>query len=203
MAEMNHEDLICEFEKLLLSVQRDGIERLVEYLRSSDFYRAPASTRYHSCHEGGLLEHTMKVYQCLINKVSNPIWGEIIKNTSRDTLIIIALLHDLCKTNFYVPERKSRKTGRQLPNGKPEWEDYMGYSIDDKLPFGHGEKSVYMASGFIRLTREEALCLRWHMGFSEGKENMNSLSAAIKLFPLILALNEADTEATYLLEKEE
>lgn len=203
MAELNREDLICEFEKLLLSVQRDGIDKLVEYLRKTDFYSAPASTRYHSCHEGGLLEHTMNVYYCLINKVSNPVWREIIEKTSRDTLIIVSLLHDLCKTNFYIPEKKSRKTGRLLPNGKPEWEDYMGYSIEDKLPFGHGEKSVYIASGFIRLTREEAFAIRWHMGYSEAKENFNTLSAAIKQFPIILALNEADTEATYLMEKEE
>lgn len=208
MAELNNKEMIEKFEQLLTSVKRDGIDKLLAYIRKSDFYRAPASTRFHSCHEGGLLEHTLNVYECLKNKLDNPTWKPILGDVDNETLIIVALLHDLCKSNFYVVEMKNKKvyseTGKKIDsNGRYDWQSVPGYTIDDTLPYGHGEKSVYIASGFIRLSREEAMVIRWHMAFSEPKENFNSLSAAITKFPLILALNEADLEATYLMEEEE
>lgn len=208
MAELNNKELIEKFEQLLTSVKRNGIDKLLAYIRKSDFYRAPASTRFHSCHEGGLLEHTLNVYECLKNKLDNPTWKPILGDVDNETLIIVSLLHDLCKSNFYVIEMKNKKvyseTGKKIDsNGRYDWQSVPGYTIDDTLPYGHGEKSVYIASGFIRLSREEAMVIRWHMAFSEPKENYNTLSAAINKFPLILALNEADLEATYLMEEEE
>lgn len=206
MAELN--ELISEFERLLTSVNRDGIDKLLAYIRKSDFYRAPASTRFHSCHEGGLLEHTLNVYHCLVAKKNNPTWKPILEDIGDESLILVALLHDLCKTNFYVVEPKNKKVysenGKKYDsNGRYDWVTVPGYTIDDKLAYGHGEGSVYIASSFIKLTRTESLATRWHMAFSGPKEEYNTLSTAIRKYPLILALNEADLEATYLMEEEE
>lgn len=195
--------MIKKFEELLLSTKREGVEALLEFIRKSDFYTAPASTRFHSCHEGGLLEHSLNVYKCLKEKENNPMWAEVYKDIPEESLIICALLHDLCKTYFYVPTKKSRKTGKILSNGKPEWEDYIGYEIDDRVPYGHGEKSVMMIEEYIKLTPVERYSIRWHMGWSEPKENYNALGKSMAKYPLVLALHEADQEATYLLEKEE
>lgn len=194
--------MIKQFEELLLSTNREGVEALLEFIRKSDFYTAPASTRFHSCHEGGLLEHSLNVYKCLKEKENNRIWAETFKDIPGESLIICALLHDLCKTYFYVPAKKSRKTGRTLPNGKPEWEDYIGYEIDDKMPLGHGEKSVMIASKYIELTNDELYAIRFHMGWSEPKEVYNAVGKAMAKHKLVLALHEADQEATYLLEEE-
>ena len=194
--------MIKQFEELLLSTKREGVEALLEFIRKSDFYTAPASTRFHSCHEGGLLEHSLNVYKCLKEKENNTMWAEVYKEIPEESLIICALLHDLCKTYFYVPTKKSRKTGRTLSNGKPEWEDYMGYEIDDKIPLGHGEKSVMIASKYIELTNDELYAIRFHMGWSEPKEVYNAVGKAMAKHKLVLALHEADQEATYLLEEE-
>ena len=101
--------MIEQFENLLLSTKRGGIENLIEFIRKSDFYKAPASTRFHSCHEGGLLEHTLNVYKCLKNKENNTIWKDIFKDIPEESLIISALLHDLCKTHFYVVDYRNKK----------------------------------------------------------------------------------------------
>lgn len=199
--------LIEEFEALLRSTRRDGIESLIDYIRRSDFYTAPASTRFHSCHEGGLLEHSMNVYRCLKNKADLAIWKEYIKGIG-DSLIITGLLHDLCKTNYYVVEMKNKKVysdhGKKSDsNGRFDWEAVPGYTVEDKFPYGHGEKSVMMVEQFIRLKPVERYMIRWHMGFTEPKELWNTLGDAIKKYPAILALHEADLESTYLLEEEE
>lgn len=199
---------IERFENLLSAVRRDGIERLLEYIRKSDFYTAPASTRYHSCHEGGLLEHSLNVLDCLLYKTNNIVWENIFKGLERDSLIIVSLLHDLCKTNFYGTELKNKKVysenGTKRDNkGRYDWESVPSYTIDDKIPYGHGEKSVMMIEEFIKLKPVEKYAIRWHMGFTEPKENWNTLSLAIRKYPLILAVHQADLEATYLLEKEE
>lgn len=188
---------IEEFESLLLSTKREGIEALLEFIRKSDFYTAPASTRFHSCHEGGLLEHSLNVYKCLKEKENNMIWAETFKGIPEESLIICALLHDLCKTYFYTVDyrnKKNEETG--------VWEKVPFYTIDDKVPYGHGEKSVMMIEEYIKLTPVERYSIRWHMGWSEPKENYNALGKAMGKYPLVLALHEADQEATYLLEEE-
>lgn len=208
MAELNNKELIEKFEQLLTSVKRDGIDKLLAYIRKSDFYRAPASTRFHSCHDGGLLEHSLNVYECLKSKIQNPTWVDIFKDIEDESLILIALLHDICKSYMYTPEFKNKKvysdTGtKRDEGGRFDWQAVKGYSIDDKIPYGHGEKSVMMIEEFIKLKPVERYAVRWHMGFTEPKEYWNTLTAAIKKYPIILAVHEADVEATYLLEKEE
>lgn len=197
---------IQRFEQLLMATNRAGIENLLEFIRKSDFYTAPASTKYHMSCEGGLLQHSLNVYDALVSKVNNnPTWK---LNFNPASLAIAALLHDLCKTYFYVSEVKNRKVykenGSKLDsNGRYDWESYMGYTIEDQFPYGHGEKSAMMAEQFIKLTAEERYAIRWHMGFSEPRENYNYLGETYEKYPLALALSEADLEATYLMEKEE
>ena len=199
---------IERFESLLLSCGRDGMDKLIEFIRKSDFYTAPASTRFHNCHEGGLLEHSLNVYDCLCSKKESGIWQSILDQISNESMIIIALLHDLCKTYTYEIEYKNKKVysdhGKKSDsNGRFDWETVPGYTVNDRFPYGHGEKSVMMIEQFIKLVPFERYAVRWHMGFTEPKENWNTLSSAIRLYPLILAIHEADLEATYLLEKEE
>ena len=177
-----------EFISLLRSTNREGIEEVIQFLEKSDFYKAPASTRFHGSFEGGLLEHSMKVYEILKHKVKNSVLD---LNVSDDTLIIIALLHDICKVNFYKVDYRNAK------NERGEWEKVPYYTVDDTIPYGHGEKSVMMITEYMKLTVEEKYCIRWHMGFTEPKEAYNTLGQAFKKFPLALILHEEDLEATY------
>ena len=207
---------IKRFEELLLSTEREGMDKLLDFIRKSDFYTAPASTRFHSCHEGGLLEHSLNVYDCLAAKRQNPIWKDVLANIPESSFIITALLHDLCKTYFYTVEMKNQKTYdvekvqaanpkeiKRDNNGMFIWETVPKYAIDDKVPYGHGEKSVMMIEEYIKLKPYERYSVRWHMGWSEPKESYNALGKAFSKYPLAIAVHEADQEATYLLEKEE
>lgn len=180
-----------EFINLLRSTKREGIEDVIQFLEKSDFYKAPASTRFHGSFEGGLLAHSMKVYEILKNNVKNAV---VDLNVSDDTLIIIALLHDICKVNFYKTDYRNAK------NERGEWEKVPYYTVDDTIPYGHGEKSVMMLTEYMKLTVEEKYCIRWHMGFTEPKEVYNTLGQALKKYPLALFLHEADLEATYLFD---
>ncbi len=178
-----------EFRKLLLSINREGIEDLVKFIdERTDFYTAPASTRFHGDFEGGLVEHSMKVYEILKRKVKNSC---IEIPVSEDTLKIITLLHDICKVNYYKVDYRNAK------NERGEWEKVPYYTVEDTIPYGHGEKSVMMLTEYIKLTVEEKYCIRWHMGFTEPKELYNTLGAAFTKYPLALLLHEADLEATY------
>ena len=177
-----------EFIELLRSTKREGIENLLNFLEKSDFYTAPASTRFHGDYEGGLVEHSLKVYEILKHKVETNI--EPIK-VSDESLIIIALLHDLCKANFYKVDYRNAK------NALGVWEKVPYYTIDDTIPYGHGEKSVMMITEYMKLTPEEKYCIRWHMGFTEPKEQYTTIGLAYKKYPLALLVHEADLEATY------
>ena len=181
-----------KFRELLLSVDREGMDKLIEFIDTkTDFYKAPASTRFHGDHEGGLLEHSLKVYEILVDKVKNSV---IPIEVSDDTLKIIALLHDICKTNFYKVDY------RNVKNELGVWDRVPYYTIEDTIPYGHGEKSVMMITEYIKLTSEEKYCIRWHMGFTEPKEQYNTISAAYKKYPLALLVHEADLEATYFFD---
>lgn len=204
---MSEQTNIERFEHLLKSTKRAGIEDLIEFIRKSDFYTAPASTRFHSCHEGGLLEHSLNVYDRLISKFNDELWESSVEVGS-DSLIIAALLHDLCKSYFYGTELKNKKEyhdkgSKSDSNGRFDWVTVPSYVVDDKIPYGHGEKSVMMIEEYIKLKPIERYAIRWHMGFSEPKENWNTLGTAMRKYPLILALHMSDLESTYLLEKEE
>jgi hypothetical protein len=178
------------------NITREGADNLLEYLLSSqsDFFVAPASTRYHGAYEGGLCEHSLNVYHCLCDYLSRERTKKVYgMNYSSESVALTALLHDVCKLNFYKKERRNRK------NEYGQWEEYDYYGVDDKLPYGHGEKSVYIVSGFMKLSRPEAFAIRYHMGFS-GTEDKNSIGAAFEMYPLALALSVADMEASYYLE---
>ena len=180
-----------EFRKLLLSVNREGMDKLLEFIDATDFYTAPASTRFHGSYEGGLLEHSLKVYEILKEKVKHtPIEMEV----SEDTLIISALLHDICKVKYYKVDYRNAK------NDRGEWEKVPYYTVEDNIPYGHGEKSVMMLTEYIKLTPEEKYAIRWHMGFTEPKEQYSTISAAYKKYPLALLLHEADLESTYFFD---
>ena len=177
-----------EFIELLRSTKREGIEEVIQFIEKTDFYKAPASTRFHGNYEGGLLEHSMKVYEILKHKVEKAI---VDLNVSDDTVIIIALLHDICKVNYYKVDYRNAK------NERGEWEKVPYYTVDDTIPYGHGEKSVMMLTEYMKLTSEEKYAIRWHMGFTEAKEQYNTIGSAFKKYPLALLLHEADLEATY------
>ena len=177
-----------EFLKLLKTVQREGIDELLNFLEKSDFFTAPASTRFHGNHEGGLVEHSLKVYEILKHKVENNIKGITIPDES---IIIIALLHDICKTNFYKIDYRNAK------NSLGVWEKVPYYTVEDTIPYGHGEKSVMMITEYIKLSPEEKYSSRWHMGYTEPKELYNAIGATYTKYPIALLTHEADLEATY------
>lgn len=175
-------------------IKRQGADKLFSYLQTTDFYTAPASTRFHGAHESGLLEHSINVYHCLVDYLSRERTKTVYKmDYSEETVALCALLHDICKTGFYKVDYRNAK------NEQGQWEKVPYYAIEDTLPYGHGEKSVYIISGFMRLTREEAFAIRYHMGFS-GIEDKNSIGKAFEMFPLAFALSTADMEASYYLE---
>lgn len=180
-----------EFIELLRSTKREGIEDVIQFIEKTDFFKAPASTRFHGNYEGGLLEHSMKVYEILKQKVANSV---VELEVGDDTLIIVALLHDICKVNFYKVDYRNAK------NERGEWEKVPYYTVEDTIPYGHGEKSVMMLTEYMKLTSEEKYAIRWHMGFSEPKELYNTLGQAFKKYPLALMLYEADLESTYLFD---
>ena len=173
--------------ELLKSTNREGMDKLIEFLEKSDFFKAPASTRYHGSFEGGLAEHSFKVYEILKEKIA---FAKM--NIPEESVIISALLHDICKTNFYKIDYRNAK------NNLGVWEKVPYYTIEDTIPYGHGEKSVMMLTEYIKLTNEEKYAIRWHMGFTEPKELYGTLGQAFLKYPFALLLHEADLEATYL-----
>jgi len=188
-------DNIEFFRSTMNTIQRPGMDRLMEFIEKSDFYTAPASTRFHGAYEGGLLEHSLNVYNCLMKKKSSEgtIWHELLAEVSDESIAITALLHDLCKTYFYTVEYRNKKVDG-------EWVQVPCYTVDDKIPYGHGEKSVMMIEEYIRLKPYERYAIRWHMGPYSGERDWNTLGAAMEKYPLVMALFEADMEATHILE---
>ena len=173
-------------KELLNKVNRPGMQELMDFLDKSDYYEAPASTKYHGAYKGGLIEHSYNVYKILKGKIE---YHKM--DVNEETLIIVTLLHDLCKVNFYKTDF------RNVKNAKGEWEKVPYYSIEDTIPYGHGEKSVMMITEYIKLSNDEKYAIRWHMGFSEPKEQYLALGQAFKKYPLALLLHEADMETTY------
>jgi len=180
-------------------IKREGADELLKFLLSSasDFFVAPASTRFHLAKEGGLVEHSINVYTCLKDYLNRGrVKAEYNLHFTDESITIVALLHDLCKMNVY------QKTSRNIKDKNGTWVQVPSYEYNDTLPYGHGEKSVYIISGFMRLSREEAFAIRYHMGFSNTDEKQN-VSATFEQFPLALALSIADMEATYLVESKQ
>ena len=191
----NRERFIDIFRR---NITREGSEALLSFLCSDacDFFTAPASTRYHGAYEGGLCEHSLNVYDCLVDQLSRPRMKEKYGiQYSDESIAIAALLHDLCKINFY------RTSFRNVKDETGRWQSVPYYTIEDSLPYGHGEKSVYIVSGYMKLTRDEAFAIRYHMGFAgAGQDEKLNVGSAFEMFPLAFALSTADMEATYFIE---
>lgn len=193
MLEKNKNEFIEIYKE---NITRPGSDKLLNYLISeqSDFFTAPCSTRFHGSYAGGLVQHSINVYNCLKDYLSRQRTKDVYgMNYTDESIALVSLLHDVCKMNFYSVDYRNAK------NEQGVWEKVPYYTIKDQLPYGHGEKSVYIVSGFMRLTREEAFAIRYHMGFS-GIEDRNSIGKAFEMFPLAFALSVADMEATYFLE---
>ena len=182
-----------EFLLLLQSVQREGMDKLLTYIEKTDFFKAPASTRFHGNYEGGLLEHSLNVYHLLKEKLSHKPYSDIVK-PSDETIILITLLHDFCKANYYTVDYRNRK------NEDGVWIKEPYYTVNDTIPYGHGEKSVMMITEYMKLTNEEKYAIRWHMGYTEPKEQYNTIGLAFSKYPIALLTHEADLEATYFFD---
>ena len=170
---------------------RFNVKRFINYLEiQTDFFKAPASTRFHLAEAGGLLEHSLHVYKTLITLAA--IYAPEIP---QDSLAICGLLHDICKTNFYKQEFKNVKT----PNG---WQEQLTYVVDDQFPIGHGEKSVIMLQQHMTLTKDEIMAIRWHMnGFDYAvKGGEQAYSNAVNKCKLLSLLEVSDLIASRLLE---
>ena len=177
-------------------ITREGADKLLDYLLSdaSDFFTAPASSRVHCSYEGGLCDHSINVYECLDTYLKSERakdWFGL--SYSDESIAIVSLLHDLCKVNIY------KKGFRNVKDEKGMWQRVDTFEYDDRLPYGHGEKSVYIISGYMKLTREEAFAIRYHMGYS-STEDARNVSLAFEMFPLAFALSTADSEATFYVE---
>ena len=175
------------------NIHREGADRLLEWLQTTDFFTAPASTRYHCACPSGLVQHSVNVYEVMMEKHFDP------ETDSAESFALCALLHDVCKAQFYkISTRnvKNEKTG--------QWEKVPYYTIEDAFPYGHGEKSVFLIERFVRLKPAEATAIRWHMGgFDDAARGGNfSISVAYDKYPIAVKLQLADLEATYLREKE-
>lgn len=176
---------------ILNKVERPGIDKLIEWLEKNDFFTAPASTRFHSNYEGGLAEHSLNVYKLLKRKVEEHEF-----KLSDDTVAICALLHDICKVNFYKLTTRNKKND---VTGK--WEKVPFYLVEDDVPLGHGEKSIIILSTFINLSLDEMYAIRAHMGGYEPKENYNMVSGCWNKCKWAVLLHAADLEASYIFEK--
>ena len=175
------------------NIKREGAKELLEFLTKSDFFVAPASTQFHSAYEGGLAEHSINVYKRFKKAVENEQDKDWARNVTDETLAICGLLHDVCKIDCFKLDYKNKKVDGN-------WVQVPYYAYEDGLPYGHGEKSVYIISGFMRLTREEAMVINWHMGGFDArvKGGNFSLSEAYYKFPLAVLFHTCDMLATYL-----
>lgn len=178
------------------NVDRDGADKLLEWLDKSDFFTCPASARRHSAYKGGLCVHSINVYKRLVKLLTAEYGENWSEKVSPESVAIIGLLHDVCKVGTYVEDVRNVKVDGV-------WVQKPYYKVEDNLPYGHGEKSVYMISGFMKLTREEALAINWHMGEFDVRVQNGSymMSDTFYKYPLCFFAHLADLTATYLDEK--
>lgn len=175
------------------NIKRDGLNSLLDWMENeSDFYEAPASTRFHGNYQYGLVEHSLNVYNALMELAK-----QFHLNVSIETLTIASLFHDLCKANYYVlgtRNVKDEETG--------VWRKEPFYKSEDQYPIGHGEKSVILLMKHMRLTDDEIYAIRWHMGgFDNAVKGGDYASGkAYEICPLAVLLHVADMVASYLME---
>ncbi len=176
-------------EAYTTAISRQGSKELLDWMLKTDFFTAPASSKFHSAYEGGLCDHSLNVYNVMIERYND--------GKPDESFAIVALLHDLCKAQFY--KLGSRNVKNETTGA---WEKVPFYTIDDKFPFGHGEKSVFLIERFMRLKVEEAIAIRWHMGGFDDAARGGSfaINGAFERYPLAVKLHISDIEATYLME---
>jgi hypothetical protein len=193
------------FKDIFENVKRPGADKLLKWLeRETDFFTAPASTKFHGAHPCGLLVHSLNVYHRLLQIAALETYGitadypELAESVA-ESVAIMGLLHDVCKVNCYHQETERRKNPE---TGK--WEDYLGYTFRDPFPLGHGEKSLYLIQQFMTLTDAEAMAIRWHMGAYDdaAKGGSRSMTEAMNLTPWVWRLQEADMCASWEDERE-
>lgn len=173
-------------------VKRQGSQEFLDWILKTDFFTAPASTKYHGACEGGLLLHSLNVYKTLRERYFEE------GKDSEESFAICALLHDLCKAQFYKVSTRNVKN-----DVTGQWEKVPYYTVEDAFPYGHGEKSVFLIERFMRLKTSEAMAIRWHMGGFDDSARGGSfaISLAYEKYPLAVKLHLADLESTYLKEK--
>ena len=188
--EENQEKFIQIFNQY---IKRDGADNLLDWLINSDFFTAPASSKFHSAFEGGLCEHSLNVFDRYVKLLKMEYGEDFSDKISMESVAIIALLHDVCKVDFYKTDYRNVKVDGQ-------WVQVPYYTVEDKLPYGHGEKSVYIVGSFIKLTREEAMCINWHAGGFDERVRGGSyaMAEAYYKFPTAMIFHSADMMATYL-----
>lgn len=188
--EQNQERFIQIFND---NIKREGAENLLDWLINSDFFTAPASSKFHSAYEGGLCEHSLKVFDRYTRLLKMEYGEDFLSKISMESIAIIALLHDVCKVDFYKTDYRNVKVDGQ-------WVQVPYYTVEDKLPYGHGEKSVYIVGSFIKLTREEAMAINWHGGGFDDRVRGGSyaMAEAYYKFPNAMIFHTADMMATYL-----
>lgn len=188
---------MTEFEQIFTQyIKREGSDKLLQYLKESDFFEAPASIRYHMAEKGGLQQHSVNVYNRLVKIVSHEYGADYSKVYSDETLAIVGLLHDVCKVNYYTTEMRNVKE-----NGT--WVQKPYFTVNERFPYGHGEKSVFIITQYMRLTPEEAMAINWHMGGFDARVLGGSfaMSEAFDKFKLCVHMHVADLQATYLDEE--
>lgn len=185
-------------------VHRDHADEMLNWLeRETDFFTAPSSTKYHGAHPGGLLEHSLNVYNRLRAIVCAETYGaassDLLAEGVEETVAVLSLLHDVCKVGVYHTETRRRKNP-----ATGFWEDCQAYVFRDPIPLGHGEKSLYLIQRHMDLEPEEALAIRWHMGAYDdaAKTDNRALSAAMAASPWVWRLQEADMCAAWVDERE-
>jgi len=191
---MTIEESKNEFIKIFNeNITREGSDKLLDYIVKSDFFTAPASSRFHNNFEGGLCAHSLNVYYRFKKLIISEYGENYQDKVSDETIAICGLLHDVCKIDFYTVEMRNVKVDGT-------WVQKPYYAIKDTLPYGHGEKSVYIINGFIRLTREEALAINWHTGGFDLRVKGGSFSFAdaYYTYPIALIFHLADMQASYL-----
>lgn len=196
-----------KYINLLRSTNRERIEELISWLETTDFFIAPSSSKYHGNYPGGLCEHSLNVYRVAVqfrdNILSLSNKFDEAHSFRDDELIIACLLHDLCKVNFYEMTEKWKKDETK-PVGQ-QWIKYIGYTINDKLPLGHGDKSMFMAQNFIQLTANEALAINHHMNFFNPSMELNAyqhaaFTQAVEKYPLVGTVALSDAVASFMIE---
>lgn len=164
-----------------------SVTRVLSWLHRTDFYDAPASTRYHESFKHGLLYHTLQVYNNMIGLLNVDKFSSNIESTHSAALV--CLCHDWCKIGLYESYKRNVKnedTGR--------WEQVDAFRTKGSpWPFGHGVTSMYLALKHFKLTDEEALAIRFHMGKWQVEEAFNNdYQESNERFPLVLLTQFAD-----------